>query len=185
MLHPTSNAKIQASLFPSEPAPASPRSSAVLSADGLCRYRLSREMGHGFGRLLVIGLNPSKADAVDDDQTVRVLRGLALRLGCAWLDIGNLFALRSTDPKVLYTAADPVGPENDAHLLDLARDARVILAAWGNHGAFQARDKRVVEFLRSKSIRRLTCLALTKGGHPHHPLRLSGALLPVPFEVRA
>ena len=94
---------------------------AVVSDDGAYRYRLTRcwtsdLFRDGDGQMLVVGLNPSTADAVHDDPTVRRCIGFAHREGCAELVIVNLFALRSPTPRRLVYAADPVGPENDRHI---------------------------------------------------------------------
>ena len=72
-------------------------------------------------------------------------------------------------------AADPVGDLNDATLLDVARDAGVVIAAWGAHGTWLKRDEYVRFLLR----RRLHYLRLTKDGHPGHPLYLPANLRPV------
>jgi hypothetical protein len=39
----------------------------------------------------------------------------------------NLFAYRATDPRVLRTVADPVGPDNDRHLLEVCRRAALVV----------------------------------------------------------
>ena len=44
---------------------------AVISDCGLYRYKLSRHWEQGLQRLVFIGLNPSTADAIEDDPTVR------------------------------------------------------------------------------------------------------------------
>lgn len=97
-------------------------------------------------------------------------------MGYAGLYMTNLFAFRATDPKKMKVAADPVGPENDAHLLALAKDAAVIVAAWGANGTHRGRDSEVRTLLPA-----LRCLALTKDGHPGHPLYLRKTLTPVPM----
>ncbi len=88
----------------------------------------------------------------------------------------NLFAFRATDPKDMKAAADPTGPENNTHLLALAGEAGVIVAAWGANGTHKGRDAEVRKLLPA-----LHCLALTKDGHPGHPLYLRKTLTPVPM----
>ena len=79
--------------------------SAILSPDGRFRYELRRTYRpRGMfappqrGLFVVIGLNPSRADATEDDPTIRRCRAFAEREGCATLVMLNLFALRATEP---------------------------------------------------------------------------------------
>jgi hypothetical protein len=74
------------------------------------RYTLHRRLAGGAGRLCFCMLNPSTADARVDDPTVRRCVGYALAWGFAELECVNIFALRSTDPRALARADDPVGP---------------------------------------------------------------------------
>jgi len=80
----------------------------------------------------------------------------------------NLFALRSTDPKSLYNALDPVGPDNDHHIRFVLESSDIIVAAWGNHGSHLSRDKEVLEIAGGE----LLALSITKAGMPGHPLYL-------------
>lgn len=43
---------------------------------------------------------------------------------------GNLFAYWATEVRALATAADPIGPESDVHLLRIMQDADVLISAW-------------------------------------------------------
>jgi hypothetical protein len=79
--------------------------SAVISDCGIYRYRLER----GAGRTLsVIMVNPSTADAENDDPTIRKVLGFAERLLCERIVVGNKFAFRATDVNELRTAKDPI-----------------------------------------------------------------------------
>lgn len=79
---------------------------AVLTDDGLYRYRLERAWGtDGTNTVLFVMLNPSTADALEDDPTVRRCMGFAAHLDCARLLVGNLFAWRATDPRELQAVA--------------------------------------------------------------------------------
>lgn len=153
------------------------RSSAILSEDRKYRYLLSRQWadkGHTVG---FICLNPSTADAETDDATVRKCIRFAKSWGGHRLLIGNLFAYRSTDPKGLKETDDPVGPENDAWLARIHKEADVLIAAWGVHGILNGRDQKVLGLFDSP----LRALRLTKSGAPSHPLYLPETLEPFPF----
>lgn len=62
-------------------------------------------------------LNPSTADGESDDPTIRKCMGFARRSSHGGIIVVNLFAYRATDPKTLRSIADPVGPDNDDHIL--------------------------------------------------------------------
>jgi hypothetical protein len=125
---------------------------------------------------MFIGLNPSTADEVRDDPTVRRCIGFAKSWGFDALCMTNLFAYRSTDPNGMLSQADPVGPFNDEHLVAIAGGAQIVIAAWGLLGKHMGRDLRVKSILPA-----LHYLKLTKAGHPGHPLYLRGDLRPLPW----
>ncbi len=79
-------------------------------------------------------LNPSVAASEKNDPTVLRNIGFAKRWNFGALDVANIFGLVSTDPKALYSHQDPIGPDNDSHILDVADKAKLIVCAWGNHG---------------------------------------------------
>lgn len=143
--------------------------SAIISDCGKYRYVLRRDPDLLADRApaLFVMLNPSKADAEQDDPTIRRCKNFAKLWGCAGLIVVNLYAFRATDPKELWKAEDPVGPENDFHLSNQLFAGDVV-CAWGNN----AREDRVLEFLElaNKAGSRLWHLGLTKAGQPRHPL---------------
>lgn len=153
----------------------------ILSEDRVYRYQLWREWPSGEGFALFIGLNPSTADETNDDPTIRRCINFAKNWGYQALCMANLFAFRATEPLEMKAATDPVGPDNDQHLTQLIEEASVIVAAWGINGDHQNRDKQVLELIRSlgKSI---TCLGLTSGGMPRHPLYIKNKQELVSFE---
>ncbi len=84
---------------------------ADFSPDRKYRYVLRRKIGSSARRVVFIMLNPSIADEVRTDPTVRRCVGFARRWGFGALEVVNLFALVSTDPNGLQDADDPVGRE--------------------------------------------------------------------------
>ena len=154
---------------------------AVLSPCGAYRYSLSRVWNPEAPWMALIMLNPSTADAEVDDPTItrcmRRARGLGRNL-----EVANLFALRSTDPRRLERVADPIGPENDAALCLAIHRADTIVAAWGARGGLHGRDVHVGGLV---GARKLWCLGTTRDGHPRHPLYVAHAQVLVPFELRA
>lgn len=120
--------------------------------------------------LQAIGLNPSTADEMRDDHTVRKLKKLARKWGYGSLCMTNLFAFRATEPKVMKAQADPVGDANMASLLAAGKRASTILCAWGNHGSHRMQSTTVLAELRRHFPEKLHYLRLTKQQQPEHPL---------------
>lgn len=145
--------------------------SAVFSECKSYRYLLTRPSETMYperGTALFVMLNPSTADASLDDPTIRRCRGFARSWGCSGLTVANLYALRSTDPKVLRGHSDPVGPDNDRHLFNLAVEYGDIICAWGAHATRERVDRAVAIFKLAGA--RLWCLGTTTSGAPRHPL---------------
>lgn len=122
--------------------------------------------------VLFVGLNPSTADETKDDPTIRCCRGFATRWGYRAMFMANLFAIRATDPAVMKQCIDPVGYENDALLSTLAREASMVVVAWGNHGTHMERDVEVTKIInRDSRLIGPYCFGVTLSGQPKHPLR--------------
>lgn len=156
---------------------------ATLSEDDRYRYRLWRRWDDSLPTVGWIMLNPSTADATQDDATIRRCIGFAKAWGFGGIEVANLFAYRATDPKQLKVISDPIGPLNDEFLRDLRGRAALVIAAWGQHGTYLCRDKHVKMSFRM-GTGNLAYLKLTKGGHPSHPLYLKGDLKPIPWSER-
>src|SRR5688500_11357729 len=103
---------------------------AVFDRSGRYRYRLWRRWGDG-GAVAFVMLNPSTADAERDDPTIRRCGGFARAWGFGSMVVVNLFALRSSDPQRLRRARDPVGRENDRHIIDVTGTSDAVVLAWG------------------------------------------------------
>lgn len=155
------------------PDPAEMRG-AIISGCGTYRYHLWRRWDTDLPTMIFVMLNPSKADAVDDDPTIRRCIGFAKRERCGGISVRNVFALRSTDPKALLTHPDPVGPDNYEHLIH-ARGCSlltVMVAAWGKRvGGKRLRDG-YCNAAAACCINKAYCLGTTKDGDPRHPLYL-------------
>ncbi|MGK9199471.1 DUF1643 domain-containing protein [Sinorhizobium meliloti] len=151
------------------------KSSAVISECGAYRYRLERQWDGDKAKVAFLMLNPSTADASQDDPTIRRCIGFAKAWGFGGLIVGNLFALRSTDPKALYDHPDPIGPDNDQHILAIAKSARKIVCAWGTHGNLHDRGREIAERLEFFD---LVALKVTADGQPGHPLYLAADIQP-------
>lgn len=147
------------------------------------RYTLWRTWGDLFDKpsndyVAFCCLNPSTADETVDDNTVRRCINFARDWGYRWFVMLNLFAFRSTNPKDMLKCDEPIGAENDKHILDVTKGAKIVVAAWGPPGAHLNRDRIVTSMLRQAGIK-LMCLRKTATGFPEHPLYLPGHLKPI------
>lgn len=199
-------------LFQDQPPPAS---SAKLSACGLYRYELRRRIvvdcgprcDVPFGRcvpscsgwrpMVVIGLNPSTADATVDDPTILRCMGFAKREGCGELVMLNLYAVRSPNPDdlreyapgdgarpVVCVRSDAVGPDNNhtiaSVLVEVANRNGLVVAAWGSTDAKLHAD-RVAVVRKLLGAWPVMCFGVTKDGSPRHPLYLRADAPLVPW----
>lgn len=131
--------------------------------------------------LVFIGLNPSTADAVKDDSTVRLLVNYAQRANYTRLVVYNLYSLRATQPSELTRLArqgvNVIGSNNQ--FFDICNDLQSmdlictqIVAGWGNNGLY--RGHNLVLYMRSYFSHLyplLRAFGVTSIGAPAHPLR--------------
>ena len=152
---------------------------AIFDRSEQYRYTLGRRWAPDGKRVCFCLLNPSTADASVLDPTLTRCYGYANQWGFNAMDVTNVFALRSTDPKGLRAVDDPIGPDNDEHIVELAQSADLVVVGWGTHARLNDRHTHVIELLSDVSA--LTCLGVTKDGYPKHPLYLRKDLEPVGF----
>lgn len=150
------------------------------------RYRLWNIWDTSKPVVLYIMLNPSTADEVKNDPTVERCTRRAVQLGFGGVRIANIFALRSTDPKALYTHESPVdegNPKNatinDLHIRVSVKGSNLVICGWGDHGRLGGRGQVVMRELRSMC--RPHALKMNASGEPCHPLYLPYSNQP--FEV--
>jgi hypothetical protein len=150
---------------------------AGISECGQYRYWLTRVWDKSKPVVAWIMLNPSTADALVDDPTIRRCMGFARAWGAGGIYVANLFAFRASNPCDLWKASDPVGPNNNPPIYAHTHGMRIV-AAWGCQNGIGARVREVLKFLDG---RQLECLGVTKDGHPRHPLYMAANTLPIPF----
>lgn len=140
-----------------------------LRRSGLLREQANAYV-RGKGVCCFVMLNPSTADANQDDPTIRRCMNFARSWGYDTLSVRNLFPWRATDPKELFNGETVTGgTRGDSELL-VSLTADLVVLAWGASVPFN-RDQQALGLFNMAAPRRsLHCLGLTKGGHPRHPL---------------
>ena len=159
------------------------------------RYRLERLIRSPGGKVVGFCLhNPSTADHIVDDATTRRGIAFATAWGASKLIFVNVWAGVATRPKDLWSLDDPIGPENDLHLQNVAAEVRssdgLMVVAWGTvsvpakaRAAAGKRLQLVEDLLRAEGCD-LLALGVTLSGQPRHPLYLRQTTTPQPWNSR-
>lgn len=129
-------------------------------------------------------LNPSTADAFKLDPTVNRCFGFGVAWGYGGLVVVNLFSIRATDPKEIYTSDGPTLPVNDVFIDKAAEVADMFIVAWGNHGTYQDRGSAVLERIWQAGKNVFHLGTLTSKLMPRHPLYLARDEKPILMKHR-
>lgn len=162
--------------------------SAAKVLDATYRYTLRREWAFGGGCVCWVMLNPSTADALVDDPTIRRVIRFSQDAGYQSLVVVNLFAARTTRPVHLTEMFDPVGPDNRDLMAAAISEAQGVVLAWGswlsaNLHKVATPANAALYALRSGHVP--MCLGTTSDGSPRHPLYVRADQPLVPFGVAA
>jgi hypothetical protein len=153
---------------------------AVFSSCRRWRYLLWRRWDESKPVANFLMLNPSTADEFKLDPSCTRARNYAGRWGFGAVIITNIFGWRATDPEEMKSVKDPVGRGNDRAIVKAAKEAKLVVCAWGNHGLHRERSRNVVALLREQGIS-LHVLKMNGCGEPAHPLYLPANLSPAVF----
>ena len=163
---------------------------ADISKCGTYRYTLWRSWDDRLPTAVFVMLNPSTADAQDNDPTIRKCIGFARRWKCGSILVVNMFAYRTAYPAHLAMAekrgVDIYGPDGSEVLVNALRKAAErswpVVVAWGS----PSKGGRALRELVDLNARAMTlgsmvhgvdlqCLSTAKDGNPRHPLMLAYA----------
>lgn len=159
---------------------------ANLSLCGKYRYNLTRIWDYSKKRIVFIGLNPSTADAVEDDATITRLIEFTKSWGYGGFTIVNIYAFRTryrTKLNVRSRIGDDIyGPENKANIAIACTNPLVdkIICMWGKDAARW--DKRdFIDYIKEGWKDKLYCFQKNGDGSPTHPLYLAASTRPIPY----
>lgn len=145
------------------------KKSAHFSPCGKHRLRLYRIWNEALPKAMCIGLNPSTANAEDDDPTISYLCRALQKLNYGGVLMVNCFTLISSNPKALSNIDinDPANTDNQYNIGDLAEDCATVIFGWGS---FKAIKETGIDQRWIKMFPNAMCFGKTKSGAPYHPL---------------
>ena len=152
---------------------------AVISECGRYRYLLRRTWDHTKPRALLVMLNPSTADAKQDDATIRSCVRLLSGHGYGSMEVVNVYAYRATDPGELEKQDDPFGPRNESTVQAAVHRCDVVICAWGAYPPARQHASTIINAVRAHRPATY-CFGRTKSGAPKHPLYIKSG---TPLEV--
>ena len=158
------------------------------------RWILKRELLCGKKTLVFIGLNPSKANSINNDRTLIRIINFCSRWNYKNIYLINLFGLISKSPSQLSKNKDQVGKYNDLITITALEFWRKnincdLWLGWGDKGKLYKRDLKVLEIIKNLSnfnsnenfSKRILSLGLSKKGNPLHPLYMPNESFLRPF----
>ena len=166
------------------PWPSDSTVSTVFSECQQYRYQLREIWDSATPLVLWILMNPSVACLDYSDPTLRKTGSFARAWGYGGQLVGNVHAYRATNKSRLLEVPDPVGPENDRMILQMAAEAKTVVLAYGQPPkGLRTRGAQVVALLRQHP--ELCHLRLAQDGTPVHPLYLPKTLVLTRHELTA
>ena len=146
----------------------------------------------GKNPLICIGINPSTAEPDHLDNTLKSVERIALGNGFDSFIMFNVYAQRATSPDDMEKQCNPrLHAENlkaFRYVLSISEEPTV----WAAWGAIIEKRKYLPDCVRDMLTAgedyhaRWVCAgAITKKGHPHHPLYLRKDEIIKPFDVAA
>ena len=146
----------------------------------------------GKNPLICIGINPSTARPGDLDNTLKSVERIALGNGFDSFIMFNVYAQRATDPNAMERICNPAlhreNMEAFRYVLSIS-DAPAVWAAWGSIIEKRAYlSDCVADMLaigQEYGAKWYCAGAVTKKGHPHHPLYLRKDEKLKPFDVES
>ena len=158
---------------------------AKFSEDRKYRYVLDRRVGESDKLVTFIMLNPSTADEVENDPTIRKCISFAREWGYGRLSVVNLFAYKSPKPRDLATIKGKDldgGSRNDKAISEAVEMTDKLVCAWGSGSSLPAAFKRevlkprvqkVLAIIKNQRKKPYTISEkLTEENQPQHPRSL-------------
>lgn len=147
-------------------------SGAYFSALRRFRYCLWRIWDRDKPLVMIIGLNPSKANETENDRTISRIINFAKDWGYGGVYMLNLIPYISTDPDAVAHSIKPHKAymiKNISYLKFMAARCKDIVFAWGAHKVGKIYSLEVIQMFPNAKVIRINA-----DGSPAHPLYLPG-----------
>ncbi|MBM7702438.1 DUF1643 domain-containing protein [Metabacillus iocasae] len=146
---------------------------ATFDETGTYRYSLIRKWSDVNERKVTFILShPSTADEYKDDSVTKKCLFFAQKWGFGQMEIVNAFGYQAHHHAVLreLSKEDAIGYENDRYISYAIADAKVVVAAWGEHCVMHNRDEEVKALLNGVPT---YCFGIIKQTYPRHVSSIS------------
>ena len=141
-------------------------SDAIFSLSKEYRYALWRIWDDSKPLVMFIGLNPSTANATEDDPTIKSVCRIAKNNGYGGIYMMNCFPYISSNPDGIKR--NPMSEEyNNNMLIVMSSKCKDVVFAWGN---FDIVRKTCKDIELSTMFPNAKALHINKNGSPKHPL---------------
>lgn len=140
------------------------------------RYALWRIWDESKPMVMFIGLNPSTANAITDDPTIRRIKSFAAKNNYGGVFMMNLFPYVTAYPSELIECTLEQMSKNRIRIEELRERCEDVIFAWGNF----KEAERVCKDMKS-SFPDALCLQKNKNGSPKHPLYVRSDIKPIKF----
>lgn len=148
---------------------------AHFSEDRKYRYALWRIWDREKPLIMFIGLNPSNADEIESDPTIRRVGDFANKWGFGGFYMMNLFSFVTPYPEQLQ-APEANDDENDTWLYNISKTCKTIIYCWGNFPQAKGRAMQILERFPGGFA-----IIINKNGSPRHPLYIKRSCQPVKY----
>ena len=129
--------------------------------------------------LICVGINPSTAEPDHLDNTLKSVERIALGNGYDSFLMFNVYAQRATDPDTMERHCNPMLHRENLEAFRYALSLSPEPAVWAAWGAIIEKRDYLVRCVADMAVAGCECGArwycagaVTKKGHPHHPLYL-------------
>lgn len=144
----------------------------------------------GVNPLICIGINPSTARPDDLDNTLKSVERIALGNGFDSFLMFNVYAQRATDPDDMEKHCNPMLHKENLEAFRYVLSISKIPAVWAAWGTIIEKRDYLADCLRDMlevgeqyGAKWYCAGAVSKKGHPHHPLYLRKDEKLKPFDI--